>query len=170
MSRDLWRFRTVQLPRAHALGVRLLRVLVLSLRGFQKNDCHLRASSLTFFSVLSVVPVVALAFGIAKGFRLDQNLDAWLQDALKGQEEMYRRIRDFANSLLENTQGGLIAGVGVAILFWTVAKLLHHVEISFNHIWGTKVGRSLLRRLADYLGAWAAFDQWCVSRGRAATA
>jgi membrane protein len=150
LSRDLWRFRTDQLSRMPGLGVRLLRVLVLSLRGFQRNDCYLRASALTFFTLLSVVPLVALGFGVAKGFRLEQHLDRWLHDALQGQEEVYGRIRDFSNKLLENTQGGLIAGIGVILLFWTVVKLLGHIEISFNHIWGIKVGRTLFRRLADH--------------------
>ena len=61
------------------------------------------------------------------------------------------RLIEFSRSLLESAKGGIVAGVGVAILFWTVIKVLTHVEKSFNVIWGVKEHRSLGRRFADYL-------------------
>ena len=51
---------------------------------------------------------------------------------------------------MENTKGGAIAGVGVAVLFWSVMKVLGNIESAFNDIWGIKKGRSLGRKLADY--------------------
>jgi membrane protein len=53
--------------------------------------------------------------------------------------------------LLENTQGGVIAGVGIAALFWTVIKVLGNIEASFNDIWGVKEPRTFVRKLSDYL-------------------
>jgi len=58
---------------------------------------------------------------------------------------------EFSRAFLENTKGGLIAGVGIAILFWTVIKVLGNIESSFNDIWGIKKGRSLARKFSDYL-------------------
>ncbi|MCK4859219.1 MAG: YihY/virulence factor BrkB family protein, partial [Candidatus Omnitrophica bacterium] len=57
----------------------------------------------------------------------------------------------FANQLLKNTKGGLIAGIGVAILFWIVIKVLGNIEESFNDIWGIKHARSIGQKLSDYL-------------------
>ena len=133
------------------MAVRSLRVVFLSLRDFFNDRCGLRASALTFFSLLSIVPTAAVAFGIAQGFGLDKRLEALLYEQLAGQEEVAQRIVEFSRSLLENTRGGLIAGIGVLILLWTVLKLLSHIEQAFNEIWQVPRGRTLIRKFADYI-------------------
>jgi membrane protein len=127
-----------------------LRVFLLSLRGFDEDQCLLRASALTFFSLLSIVPIFAMAFGVAKGFGLEKLLENQLLQ-VEGQQEVLRYVITFAHSLLENTQGGVVAGIGVAILFWSVLKVLGNIELSFNEIWGVKEARSFGRKLSDYL-------------------
>jgi membrane protein len=62
-------------------------------------------------------------------------------------------VMDFARKLLETTRGGLIAGVGVFLLFWTVTRVLGNIENSFNYIWGIKKQRSWTRKISDYLSA-----------------
>ena len=148
---EIWRVRVSDLPSWRAFAVRHLRMFVLALRGFKEDKCQLRAAALTFFSLLSIVPVVAMAFGIAKGFGFEKRLEVVIMENLKGQEEAAARILEFANQLLANTQGGVIAGIGVAILFWTVIKVLGNIEQSFNDIWGVKRGRTLARKFGDYL-------------------
>lgn len=128
-----------------------MRIVLLAIRGFAEDKCQLRASALTFFSLLSVVPVVAMAFGIAKGFGFEEVLEKKLMTQLQGQEEVAAKIIGFAQSFLENTQGGVIAGVGIAILFWTVIKVLGNIENSFNDIWGIKKSRAFGRKFSDYL-------------------
>ncbi len=139
------------LPRTKSFFIKQLRVILLALRGFNEDKCQLRASALTFYSLLSIVPVVAMAFGIAKGFGFEKLLEKQLLGKFSGQEEVIAQIVDFANSLLENTRGGIIAGIGVAILFWTVIKVLGNIERSFNDIWGIKVPRRMGRKFSDYL-------------------
>jgi membrane protein len=121
------------------------------IRGFDEDKCRLRASALTFYSLLSVIPVAAMAFGIAKGFGFARLLEKEILDKFSGQEEVVARIIDYANTLLENTKGGVLAGIGVAILFYSVLKVLSHIESSFNEIWGIKENRSIGRRFTDYL-------------------
>jgi len=70
---------------------------------------------------------------------------------MPGQEEVARQVVDFAHSFLENTKGGLIAGISIAVLFWTVIKVLGNIENSFNEIWGIKKARTLGRKFSDYL-------------------
>ena len=67
-QRDIWRIRRTELPPGKSFFLTLLRVLILSIRGFDEDKCKLRASALTFYSLISIVPVAAMAFGIAKGF------------------------------------------------------------------------------------------------------
>ena len=148
---DIWRIKIKNLPPHKYLFYKPLRVILLALRGFDEDKCQLRASALTFYSLLSVVPIMAMAFGIAKGFGFQHNLEILLTEKLKGQEEVLQWIIEFANSFLTNAKGGLIAGVGIAILFWTVIKVLGNIERSFNDIWGIRIGRSFGRRVSDYL-------------------
>ena len=148
---DIWRIRLATVSRRRSLLIRPLRIVLLALRGFDEDRCQLRASALTFYSLLSVVPIVAMAFGIAKGFGFEKLLEKQLLAKVPGQEEVLHRIIEFARSLLENTKGGMIAGIGVVILLWTVVKVLGHIEHAFNHIWGIEESRTLGRKFSDYL-------------------
>ncbi len=148
---DIWRIRLKDLPRKQSFLIKQLRVFLLSLRGFDEDKCQLRASALTFYSLISIVPVAAMAFGVAKGFGFEKHLERQLLDQFQGQEEIITRVITFAHSLLTNTKGGLLAGVGVIILFWAVIKVLGNIEASFNDIWGIREARSLGRKFSDYL-------------------
>ncbi len=128
-----------------------VRIFLQTVRGFQGDNCSLMASALTLYSLLSVVPVMALAFGIAKGFGFEKVLERELIKNIPGQEDGLLFIIDFARKLLDNTKGGLIAGIGVAFLLWSVVKVLGNIESSFNAIWKLQDGRSLSRKFSDYL-------------------
>ena len=151
LDRDIWRIPTKKLPRRHSFLIKQLRVILLAVREFRGNQCQLNASALTFYTLISIVPIAAMAFGIAKGFGLDLVLEKQLLAKFPGQEETISQIIGFANNLLKDTHGGLIAGIGVIVLFWTVIKVLNSIESSFNDIWGVKKGRPFGRRVSDYL-------------------
>ena len=148
---DIWRTRPSDLPPWKRAIVRMLRVLSLAIRGFREDVCALRAASLTFYTLLSIVPVAAMAFGIAKGFGFQKILEQQLYENFPGQEEILGKVVLFANSLLATTQGGVIAGIGLVLLFWTVVKVLGTIEASFNSIWGIRRPRSIARKFSDYL-------------------
>ncbi len=151
LTTDLWRIRRQDLPRPRSFLIRLLRVVVLTFRGLAEDRCQLRASSLTFYSILSIVPVLAMIFGIAKGFGFEKNLREILLERLAGQEQVAVRIIDFSHALLDNVKGGLVAGIGILVLFYTIIKILSHIENAFNDIWGIKKPRTLGRKITDYL-------------------
>ena len=151
LNTDIWRLQTHKLPPGRSFWITQLRILLLAVRRFNLDKCELRASALTFYFLLSIVPVVALAFAVAKGFGVEKILGEQLLAKMQGQEEVAERIIGFAQSMLENTRGGAIAGVGIALLFWTVIKVLGNIEKSFNDIWGVKTPRTMGRKLADYL-------------------
>jgi membrane protein len=150
VKKDIWKMSFDELPPIRAFFVRQLQILMLALRGFQEDKVQLTASALTFYTLLSLVPVVAMAFGIAKGFGLEQYLEAELARAFTGREEVLEWILSFSQSLLEATRGGVMAGIGLVILFWTVMKVLGHIEHSFNGIWQINQPRSFTRKFSDY--------------------
>ncbi len=148
---DIWRIREKDLPRPKSVLLRTLRVVVLSVRGVSSERVGLRASALTFYSLLSIVPVAAMVFGIAKGFGFQRALERLLLKGLVGQEEIVKRIVAFAHALLEDVKGGFIAGLGLLILFYTIIKILSHIENALNEVWGIKKPRTLSRKITDYL-------------------
>ncbi len=151
IKQDIWRIRRTSLSPGKSFFLNLVRVLILSIRGFDEDKCQLRASALTFYSLVSIVPVAAMAFGIAKGFGFEKILEEQLRNKLVGHEDILANVIQFSNALLANTKGGLIAGVGVVVLFWAVIKVLGQIEYSFNDIWGVKDKRPLGRMFSDYL-------------------
>lgn len=148
---DLWRIRLSTLSGKDSFLLKLLRTIMLAFRGFKEDKCGLRASALTFYSMLSVVPVVAMAFGVARGFGLQKLLEDELFEQFKGQEEVVTSIITWANSMVENVKGGLIAGIGVLIICGLVIMLLENIEKSFNEIWGITHARRWGRKLSNYL-------------------
>ena len=151
LKKEIWRIKIEEVPRGKSFLLRPLRIFLLAFRGFNEDKCQLRASALTFYSLLSVVPVIALAFAISKGFGLQKNLELLLTNELEGQQEVLKWVIQFANALLANTKGGVIAGVGVLTLLWAVISLLNSVETAFNDIWYLKKGRGFATKLSNYL-------------------
>ncbi len=147
----IWHIKIDELPRIKAFFIGLARTLTLALRGFIRDRCSLRASALTLYTLLSIVPVAAMAFGVAKGFGFEKRLQNLILKELSGQQEVAMRVIDFAHSMLENTRGGIIAGIGVVLLLWTVIKVLGNIESAFNHIWKVASARTFLRKISDYL-------------------
>lgn len=150
LSRGVWNMRLKELSGSRYFIIRQLRIYLLAIKGFYEDKCQLRASALTFYSILSVVPMLAMAFGIAKGFDLDDKLEKQLVENLSGQQEVLNFLIDFANKMLENTKGSLIAGLGFVILFWSVLKMLSNIEESFNDVWQIKKSRTWGRKFSDY--------------------
>lgn len=149
--KDMWEYEKYDLNRSRYSWLLVLRVVVMSINGFRENRCRLWASALTFYSIFALVPITAMAFGIAKGFGMDSKLRTTLYDKFVDNPEILDRIFEYSDSMLEHTRGGMIAGIGVILLCWTVIKMLGNIEAAFNIIWGVPNQRPLSRKFSDYL-------------------
>jgi membrane protein len=150
----IWEIRLKELPPIKALGIRYLRVILLASRGFMRDGCQKTASVLTYYSLLNVVPVVAVAFAMAKGFGLEKLIEKQiLQMAEKAnwQADITNQIISFSHNLLDQAKGGLIAGVGIVLLLWTIISIMGKIEESLNEIWEVKKPRTLIRKFSDYI-------------------
>lgn len=131
--------------------IRFIRLVLLMFRNFNADNLYLHASALTFYVLLSIVPIVAMAFGLAKGFGFEKMLETRLFEVIPGQEEVIANTIIYARNLLEETRGGLLAGIGVVILLWTVVKVLGTIEQSFNDVWKIERSRSMFRKFSNYV-------------------
>jgi membrane protein len=148
---DIWRIQQRDFSRVTWLIIRQLRILMVALRGLNEDKIQLRASSLTYNTLLSLVPLAAVLFGIAKGFGFDKALERYLIEDLQMHDMVVTRVIEFSRTLLETTKGGIVAGIGVILLFWTIIRVLANIESSFNDIWGIRKSRALVRKISDYL-------------------
>ena len=151
LQEDLWLLNVDELSAGKRLIIKYLKIFILAIRGFIIDDCPLRASALTLYTLLSIVPIIAMLFGVAKGFGFEKRLEERILEQVPEQDTTMLQIIDFAKNLLANTQGGVVAGIGLVVLFWTVIKVISNIEESFNHIWKIKKARSVSRKLSDYL-------------------
>lgn len=151
IKEDIWTTPEKYYSSWQLKGVLILKTLLLAIQGFKKDLCQLRASALTLYTLLSIVPVIALLFGVAKGFGFEKKLEQQILEQSSEQDTMMLQLIEFSQNMLASTKGGVVAGIGVVVLFWTVIKVIGNIEESFNHIWKIKNNRTLARKLSDYL-------------------
>ena len=151
IKEDIWLLHEQKLPLFKATLIKSLKIVILSVQGFSRDLCPLRASALTLYSILSIVPVFAMLFGIAKGFGFETMLEKRLLEQAPDQDAMVLQLISFAQNLLESTKGGVVAGIGIVVLFWTIINVIGNIEESFNYIWKIGSGRSISRKFSDYL-------------------
>lgn len=144
---ELWTIDANRLPRFQSLLLRQVRVFTAVVQGFLADRCMLRASALTYTTLLSIVPLLALMFALLKGFGVQNSLEPLILEHLAlGAEDIVGQIISY----IDNTNVARLGVVGLAALFMAVLTLLSNIEKSFNHIWGVDETRPLLRRFADY--------------------
>lgn len=150
IKHQLWKVRLNKLDKKQGFLVKQIRVFSLSVKRFNEDQCLIKSSALTYFLLFSIVPVIALAFAVAKGFGFQETLEQNILRDFSEQKEVLTQVFDYANVMLNNAKGGVIAGVGVILLLWSVMKLLGNIEDSFNDIWEVKKSRSFIRKFTDY--------------------
>lgn len=142
--------------------VRAVRVAYLVVRDFLEDTVLVRAAALTYVTVLSIVPVLAVAFALAKGFgayeRLRQSVIKPFLDNIWGSAgsapegiEQLRRLVEKILQYVDETNFGALGTLGLVTLLWTVISLLSSVEKAFNKIWNVSRPRTLVRKVTDYL-------------------
>ena len=130
---------------------RIFDVMVISGRRYITARHAQRAVLLTYYTLFAIVPVAALLFGIAKGFSLEKHLHEIIDDRMVNHQEMFQYIYQFAERTLAEASGGVVAGIGVAALLWTVFWLITNIEQAFNAVWVLRSGRNWWRKLTNCL-------------------
>jgi membrane protein len=176
----LWTLRPSELPWHQRAGVHALRLASLVVTGFRSDQCALHASSLTFFSMMALVPVLVLALALARTFggadlakaQLDAHLNEWMAQMEQAVETraangtadkeaksevthafsaQVRELTDKLYNQVNTISFGTLGGIGLVMLLWTVIGVLGKVEASFNQVWGVEQTRPFVRKFADYL-------------------
>lgn len=131
--------------------VKQYKLVFYTARGVMEHDTMVRSAALTFYTLMSLVPIVAVAFAIVKGFGLADTLTQSLYELFPNNPETAEYLLDFAEKAIERTRGGLVATVALITLLWAVIRVLSSIERAFNAIWEVKIRRSVTRQYTDYI-------------------
>lgn len=131
--------------------VRLLKTVNLAVRSFLDRGLQLRSMSLTYSTVLAIVPALAMILAIGRGFGLQDLITSSLYAYLPSQSKALSTAFTFVDSYLKEASSGVFVGVGIVFLLWTVISLLSSIEDAFNTIWDVRHDRNIYQKLTDYI-------------------
>ena len=135
--KDLWLNRGT-VKNSQNFFYKFLRVLVTSIRDFINDNGFDKASTLTFYSLLSIIPLIAIGFGIAQALGIAEKFSEQVQAQFSNQPQIAEKIIQFSNATLNTTRGGVIASFGLIVLVWTVFRTIGNIASSFDEIWKVK--------------------------------
>ena len=150
-EKAIWRNRPDAAPAWEKRALRLVRLTVVLIRDLAQGQLTLRAMSLVYTALLSMVPLLALSFSVLKAFGVHNQAEPMLREFLaplggKGEEVSHQII-----GFIQNMNVGVLGSVGLALLLYTAVSLVQKIEESFNHIWHISQPRSLSERFSRYL-------------------
>ena len=133
------------------LLIRIYKLLFYMVRGMLNHGTLVRSAAMTYYTITSLVPIVAVAFALVKGFGLADTMVSSLYGLFPQYPEVIDYVVSFAENALARTRGGLMASVALVMLFWSIIQLCSSIESAFNNIWEVKTTRSIARQWSDYL-------------------
>ncbi|MGB5427767.1 MAG: YihY/virulence factor BrkB family protein [Gammaproteobacteria bacterium] len=129
----------------------VLRVLHLLIKELMGGQLNLRAMSLVYTTLLSIVPLLAVSFSVLKGFGVHNRIEPLLYNFLTPLGPNGVEITDRIISFVENVKVGVLGSIGIVLLIYTVIALLQKIESAFNFVWQIDHLRSLSQRVSNYL-------------------
>jgi membrane protein len=151
-TRKVWEMDIAALGTYKSFLIKLLRLFYVALREFTEGQLTLRAMSLVYSTLLSIVPLIAISFSVLKAFGVhNQVVEPFLLKFLaplgpKGEEITFNII-----GFVENIKVGVLGSFGLALLVYMVISVIQKIEKAFNYIWRIKKSRSFARRFSDYI-------------------
>ncbi|MFT3992662.1 MAG: YihY/virulence factor BrkB family protein [Dysgonomonas sp.] len=148
---DIWRINKKDRSSRKIGLYNIIKAFILAIRNIDSSQLNTRAAALTYSTLLSIIPLLAVLFAIARGFGFQNIVQSQLFEYFEGQEAVLEKAMAFIDKSLEYAQGGVFLGIGIVLLLYTVVNLLSNVEDNFNIIWNVKKGRTYYRMFTDYL-------------------
>lgn len=130
----------------------VLKIARIAVKAMQQRSLTTNVAALTYTTVLSVVPLLALILALGRGFGLEQYIEMQLRSNLNVQENVIDQLMGFANSYIARTQDDMVIGVSFLFLLFTLISLVNNIEEKFNALWGVTTSRGLFAFSLSYLG------------------
>ncbi len=150
ITEDIWHDSDGNISKTRKNFYTGVKTLYLCIKRFVDERLVVKASALTYSTLLAIVPLFAILFAVARGFGFDKMMEDQIRISLAGQGEATDYILEFVKRYLSQTKNGVFIGVGLILLLWTVINLSANIEKTVNQIWHVKKGRSVYRKITDY--------------------
>ncbi|WP_278816237.1 YihY/virulence factor BrkB family protein [Leyella stercorea] len=147
---DIWSIGKGDVSKMRFLFYSILKKLLLAIEFTTTKRITSAAAALTYSTLLAIVPIFAVVFGIARGFGYNKYIEEWFRESFSSQPQVSEIIIGFVNSYLVHTKSGLFLGIGLLFMLFTVMMLISNIERTFNDIWQAKKPRSMFRTITDY--------------------
>ena len=147
---DIWGIGKGDVSKMRFLLYSVLKKLLLAIEFTTTKRITSAAAALTYSTLLAIVPIFAVVFGIARGFGYNKYIEEWFRESFSSQPQVSEIIIGFVNSYLVHTKSGLFLGIGLLFMLFTVIMLISNIERTFNDIWQVKKPRSMFRTITDY--------------------
>lgn len=147
---SLWSTHSSDLPLGKRLTFRLMKVIYIAAYAPFNKDIINHASALSYKFILSLIPMLAMIFSIAKGFGIQDKVEPLLMEKMVGGEiasDLIPKILEYVN----NTNVSALGSIGLFFIVYTAISMLGQIEASFNQIWSVSKPRTLIRKSSDYL-------------------
>ncbi len=151
LAGDTWASEWSSMSTWHRAFVRMVRIAQLVVRGFREDDLPVHAASLTFATLVSLVPLLTIGFAMLKGFGGGEEASARLNEAMASMPVQFREFVQQMVDIVLQANFKTLGWVGVAVLFVTVVQVLGSIESSFNRVWGVAAPRTIWRRFTNYI-------------------
>lgn len=147
LAEELWSEEPLQ-PALFGWLRNLVQLSTVIGEGFVKDQLLMRAHSLTYLTLLSIVPLLALMVAAAD---LIGDSRVILERVLSNFAAVTPQAQEFLLDRVASFKFGALGGVGGAVLIATTVMAVGGVERSLNAIWGIPKQRPWVRRVPDYL-------------------
>ncbi len=148
---QLWSNDLRELSSTRRWVIAPVRLFVVLIRQLVKGQLNLRAMSLVYTTLLSIVPLLAVSFSVLKGFGVHNQIEPALMNFLAPLGPRGKEISDNIIAFVENVRVGVLGSLGLLFLLYTVVSLIQKVESAFNYVWQVERLRGLAQRFSSYL-------------------
>ncbi|MEM7563741.1 MAG: YihY/virulence factor BrkB family protein [Pseudomonadota bacterium] len=147
----IWRYNACNPRDGRSPWRHFLQIMHMVARDLMEGMITLRAMSLVYTTLLSIVPLLAVSISVLKGFGVHDQLEPALVNMLAPLGEKSVEISARIVGFVENMKIGVLGALGLTMLIYTAISLIQKIESAFNHTWRLKGNRSLVQRFSDYL-------------------
>ncbi|MDP1931204.1 MAG: YihY/virulence factor BrkB family protein [Gammaproteobacteria bacterium] len=149
----MWDTNLAAQPLWRRTGIRALQITYAVARDLAEGQLSLRAMSLVYYTVIAIIPLLALTFSVLKGLSVHNAMEPALLNVLQPLGERSLEVTRNIINFVENVRVDVLGVVSLGILLYTVHNMMQKIEMSFNFIWSVSVGRKFANRISEYLFA-----------------
>ena len=147
----VWEQSTFDVPAWKRRIVMTLRFIFVIVRDLAAGELNLRAMSLVYTTLLSLVPLLAFSFSVMKGLGVHNRIEPMLYSALEYLGPSGQQLADRIMGFVENVRADVLGTIGLVVLIYLIISLVQKIEGSFNFVWHVQQPRSIGKRFSNYL-------------------